>query len=252
MYPFIHLGPLSVPTFGLMVALALLAAAYVMEADFRRRCIEADTYHIVLVGGLVALVGARLYSVLETPREFFARPWSMLFSRYGFTWFGAFLVGVPTLLIMARKYRVPLLEFLDASSPAAAVGYAIGRIGCLLAGDGDYGQPTTLPWGMSFPDGLVPTIERVHPTPIYEFLAWMAIAAILWHLGAQAGRGSKLRGDVFCGYMILTGVARFLVEFIRINPRVLFGLTNAQIVSVGCVILGAVLLWRIKSSRGAG
>lgn len=251
MYPFLHLWRWSIPTFGMMVALALMTAAYMMEADFRRRRIEADAYHIILVAGFAGLVGARLYSVLETPREFFANPWPMLFSRYGFTWFGGFLAGAAALWMMARKYRVPLLAFLDVASPAASVGYAIGRIGCLLAGDGDYGRPTTLPWGMSFPNGLVPTAERVHPTPIYEFLTWMAIAAILWHLGAKASREPRAKGEVFGSYLILTGMARLLVEFIRINSRVLFGLTNAQIVSIGCVIFGAALLWRIKSGRHA-
>jgi phosphatidylglycerol:prolipoprotein diacylglycerol transferase len=248
MCPFLHLGPLFIPTYGLMVALALMTAAYVMDADFRRRQLTADAYHIILVAGLAGLIASRIYSVLETPREFFSNPWPMLFSRYGFTWFGGFLGGAIALLFMARRYRVPMLQFLDVASPAAAVGYAIGRVGCLLAGDGDYGVPTSLPWGMSFPNGLVPTIQRVHPTPVYEFLAWMAIAAFLWRRGPKAVEVPRPRGEIFCDYLLLTGVARLLVEFIRINPRVLFGLTNAQIVSIGCVVVGGVLLWRIKSA----
>src|SRR2546427_9530071 len=92
-------------------------------------------------------------------------------------------------VILARRLKIPLLEFLDACSPAAAVGYAIGRIGCLLSGDGDYGISTTLPWGMSFPNGVAPTTERVHPTPIYEFLIWTAIAVILWRIGKEAVSG---------------------------------------------------------------
>jgi len=248
MCPFLHLGPLAIPTYGLMVALALMTAAYAMDADFRRREIGADAYHIILVAGLAGLVTSRIYSVLETPREFFSHPWPMLFSRYGFTWFGGFLGGAIALVFMARRYRVPMLQFLDVASPAAAAGYAIGRIGCLLSGDGDYGVPTSLPWSMSFPNGLVPTTQRVHPTPIYEFLAWMAIAAFLWRRGPRAGEVPRPQGEVFCDYLLLTGVARFLVEFIRINPHVLFGLTNAQIVSLGCVIVGGVLLWRIKGA----
>jgi phosphatidylglycerol:prolipoprotein diacylglycerol transferase len=136
---------------------------------------------------------------------------------------------------------------LDLCSPAAAVGYAIGRIGCLLSGDGDYGIPTTLPWGMSFPNGVVPTIERVHPTPIYEFIIWLAIAAILWQVGKKAASGPGTRGEIFCGYLILTGIARFLIEFIRINPRSFLGLSNAQTASVLSVVVGLILLWRIKS-----
>ncbi len=180
MLPFIHIGPLTIATFGLMVAVGLLVAAYILQAEFRRRAIKADAFLIIGIAGLAGIAGARLYHVLESPAEFLADPWPLLFSRYGFAWFGGFLGGFGALLILARRNQIPTLEFLDACSPAAAVGYAIGRIGCLLAGDGDYGIPTSLPWGMSFPNGVVPTAERVHPTPIYEFLAWMAIAWALW------------------------------------------------------------------------
>ncbi len=100
---------------------------------------------------------------------------------------------------------------------------------------------------MSFPNGIVPTTERVHPTPLYEFFIWLAIAAFLWHMGTKALRGPKAKGEIFCNYLILTGVARFLIEFIRINPRSFFGFSNAQTASVVSILLGAVLLWRIKS-----
>jgi len=165
----------------------------------------------------------------------------------GFAWFGGFLGGFAALVLLARNAKIPLLEFLDACSPAGAAGYAIGRIGCLLSGDGDYGIPTTLPWGMSFPNGIVPTTERVHPTPLYEFFIWLAIAAFLWHMGTKALRGPKAKGEIFANYLILTGAARFLIEFIRINPRSFFGLSNAQTASVASILFGAVLLWRIKS-----
>src|SRR5439155_143110 len=126
----------------------------------------------------------------------------------------------------------------DACAPAAAVGYAVGRMGCLLSGDGDYGQPTSLPWGMSFPNGLVPTTERVHPTPIYEFIAGMLIAYYLWKLSSKVIQGVRPQGDVLAMFLILSGIERFLVEFIRINPRVFFGLTNAQVASLGSLVAG--------------
>ncbi len=247
MIPFLHLGPITIPTFGLMVATALLVSAYVLQADFNRRRAQLERlpgyqgqrdegFFIIGVAGFAGLVGARLYHVLESPGEFFADPWNLLFSRFGFAWFGGFLGGFVALVILARRSKIPQLEFLDICSPAACVGYAIGRIGCLLSGDGDYGVPTSLPWGMSFPNGVVPTTQRVHPTPLYEFFIWLAIAAFLWHMG-----------EIFCNYLILTGVARFLIEFIRINPRSFFGLSNAQAASLLSILVGAVLLWRIKS-----
>src|ERR1700682_484350 len=213
MIPFLHLGPLTIPTFGLMVALGLLAAAYLLQADYDRRREQfvkggyqkssgKPSHHdegflIIGIAGLAGLVGARLYHVLESPRELIADP-SILISRFGFAWFGGFLGGFVALAILAGRYRIPLLEFLDLCSPAAAAGYAIGRIGCLLSGDGDYGVPTTLPWGMSFPNGVVPTMERVHPTPLYEFLIWLAIGAILWRLGKRALSSVGHKGEVFC------------------------------------------------------
>jgi predicted O-methyltransferase YrrM len=100
---------------------------------------------------------------------------------------------------------------------------------------------------MSFPNGVVPTTDRVHPTPLYEFFIWLAIAAYLWHLGTKTLRGPKAKGEIFANYLILTGLGRFLIEFIRINPRSFFGLSNAQAASLACILVGAVLLWRIKS-----
>src|SRR5271163_2085702 len=300
MIPFLHIGPLTIPTFGLMVATALLVAGYILQADLNRRSNfiggtaerskgpkspnpdphRDDGFLIVTIAGIAGLVGARLYHVLETPKEFFADPWPMLFTRYGFAWFGGFLGGFVALIILARRLRVPLLEFFDICAPAATVGYAIGRIGCLLSGDGDYGRPTSLPLGMAFPNGVVPTTDtcvqqgwpescRVHPTPIYEFFIWLAIAAFLWYLcgkalrnsklgdkvgGQLGGRigdkvGDKLNGLIFCGYLILTGIARFMVEFLRINPRSFYGLTNAQAASILSVLLGALLLWRLRAKH---
>jgi phosphatidylglycerol:prolipoprotein diacylglycerol transferase len=260
MVPFLRFGPILVPTFGLMIAAAMVAAYYVLRADMARRGLapkDTTTAEMfVAVPSLCGIVGAKLYHVLETPRELFADPFGQLFSRYGLAWFGGLIAGFAAFVWLARRHKFSLLEVFDAGSAAAALGYGIGRIGCLLSGDGDYGIPTTLPWGMSFPNGLVPTTDRVHPTPIYEFIAACAIAWILWRLGAQQMKSRRetdsLRpGSVFAVYLILTGVARFLVEFIRINPRSFLGLTNAQAASVVSVIVGAALWWHVakKSPR---
>jgi phosphatidylglycerol:prolipoprotein diacylglycerol transferase len=258
MIPFLHLGPLTIPTFGLMVATALFVSAYVLQADFDRRRPQLEKikgyagkrdegFLVIGIAGLVGLAGARLYHVLESPAEFFADPWPQLFSRFGFAWFGGFLGGFVALLFLARRLKIPVLEFMDICAPAACVGYAIGRIGCLLSGDGDYGMPTSLPWGMSFPNGVVPTTQRVHPTPLYEFFIWLVIAAILWRMGARYLREPMAKGEIFSLYLILTGIARFLIEFIRINPRSSFGMSNAQTASLVSIALGAVLLVYVKS-----
>lgn len=134
MIPYLHLGPLTIPTFGLMVALALIGAAYILQADFDRRGMKADAFFMITVAGLTGILGAKLYHLLEEPSVFFANPWALLFSRYGFAWFGGFLGGFAALLFLGWRAKLPLLQFLDACSPAAAFGYGIGRIGCFLSG----------------------------------------------------------------------------------------------------------------------
>jgi phosphatidylglycerol---prolipoprotein diacylglyceryl transferase len=270
--PFLHLGPVTIPTFGLMVACAMLAAFFMLRADLIRRGLVAPAHNLpvkrsgkpaadiraaanaeaellIAIPCLAGIVGAKLYHVLESPADFFAHPLDQLLSPYGFAWFGGLLAGFAAFVVVGRRQKIPLLTLLDAGSPAAALGYGIGRIGCFLSGDGDYGIPTSLPWGMSFPNGLVPTTQRVHPTPIYELIVACAIAWWLWRMGArQSQAGRPPDGAVFAAYLILTGLARFLVEFIRINPRSFLGMSNAQAAGLGCVIAG-VILWLAKRER---
>jgi len=246
MLPYIHLGPLTLGTYGLMLATALLCGFFVLRADLNRRRLAANPETIIGLVGLAGLVGAKLWHVLESPADFFAHPMQRIFSSSGFAFYGSFLAGFLMLALLARRYRMPLLVMLDVAAPAAALGYGIGRIGCLISGDGDYGIPTSLPWGMSFPNGIVPTTERVHPTPIYEFLAAVVIFVYLWRLGARSLRKPMPGGEIFASYLVLTGLARFLVEFIRINPRSVLGMSNAQAVSLISFVAGGVLFWVVK------
>jgi phosphatidylglycerol:prolipoprotein diacylglycerol transferase len=234
-----------------MVAIALICAFFILRADFARRGIPADAEAIIGITGLAGLVGSRLYHLLESPAEFFANPWPQLFSTMGFAFFCAVIGGFLALLYLARRFKIPTLLMLDVASPAAAMGYGIGRIGCLISGDGDYGIPTTLPWGMSFPNGIVPTSERVHPTPIYEFLIAIVIFWILWRLGARAYKTNAPNGIVFAAYLVLTGIARYLIEIIRINPRSFHGLTNAQAASVVSIVAGVILFMSVRRASTA-
>jgi len=240
--PYLHIGPLTLGTYGLLVASGLLAGFFVLRADLRRRGLAADPNAVVGVTGLAGLVGSKLWHTLETPRQFFAHPLEETFSAFGFAFYGAVVGGLLALVWLAKHYRIKSLGMLDVAAPAAALGYGIGRIGCLISGDGDYGIPTSLPWGMSFPNGIMPTMARVHPTPIYEFLAAAAIFVYLWRLGPQSARGPRPAGVVFGSYLVLSGLARFLVEFIRLNPRSIFGMTNAQAASLIALAAGGVLL----------
>ena len=138
---------------------------------------------------------------------------------------------------MVAWQRLPLMTVLSAAAPALTLGHAVGRIGCFLVGD-DYGRPTTLPWGIAFPDGLPPTTDRVHPTQLYESFALFALTGILVSLRR---RGATDRA-VFGAYLVAAGSLRFLIELVRVNVVVALGMTTAQLFSVGLVALGACLL----------
>lgn len=250
MLPFISIGSHQFASYGVMMATAFLIAYYMLKADLRRRGLKLSAGLLVLSIGLGGLLASRLYLVLESPSQFLAHP-ALLLGRSGFTFYGGLLGAVLVILALGRVYRIGTLALFDTLSAEAALGYGIGRIGCLLAGDGDYGTPTALPWGMSFPHGLVPTLERVHPTPAYEFIAAALISAWLWRLGAPGAAQPRAPGEVFGWYLVLTGVARFLVEFIRINPPVLAGLTNAQCVALISIAAGGALLLRCLSRKSA-
>ena len=249
MYPYIHIGRLSIGTFGILLWLAAVCGCWVLYRNFRRWRIAADAISIVAVSTVAGILGAKLWHVLETPHQLLAHPADLLFDRAGFAWYGGLIVGILALLWQARVYKLTPLRMLDLAAPAASVGYGVGRMGCLISGDGDYGKPTSLPWGMSFPNGLVPTTQRVHPTPIYELLGALFIAWILWRRGSP--ESPRPLGQITGEYLVLSGVARFLVEFIRINPRVLWGMTNAQVASLGAVVFGLGLVLYARSHAAA-
>jgi phosphatidylglycerol:prolipoprotein diacylglycerol transferase len=241
MLPFIHIWHLNVPTFGLMLWLAAVVAAFVMDRGFRRAGIDADAVGMVAVTVVAGIVGSKLWHVVDTPIEFREQGWRVLWDSAGFAWFGGLVFGITALVFQGWRAKIGGLKTLDLAAPAAAIGYGIGRIGCFLSGDGCYGIPTKLPWGMSFPHGIDPTppLVRVHPTPLYELGAGLLIGAWLWW------RGGKQRGTgaIVGEYLVLSGTARFLVEFVRRNPKVLWGLSNAQLASAGSVVAGIVLIW---------
>jgi prolipoprotein diacylglyceryl transferase len=246
--PYIHFGPLTIGSFGLLMLLAFVAAYFVLRADIRRRGLNADAQNIITICALLGIAGAKIYHVLESPGELISDPFGEILTRSGFAWFGGLIGVLLALWLLARKYKLSYLAILDVCAPAAALGYAVGRIGCLTSGDGDYGTPTSLPWGMSFPNGLVPTTQRVHPTPIYEAIAATLIFWYLWRQGAKSLRGPRPVGEVAALYLIWMGVERFLVEFIRINPRSFFGLSNAQAASLGSIIAGGLIVQRVSKN----
>jgi phosphatidylglycerol---prolipoprotein diacylglyceryl transferase len=262
-YPFIvHLGPLEVTGYGLMLMVAFLMGGWLIARQLResqlREDYAADIVAAAVIGGII---GAKLWYVVLT------RDPGALFSRGGLVWYGGFLGGAVAVMLNGWRLRVPLRWTMQLAAPALAAAYALGRVGCFLVND-DYGRPTTLPWGVKFPQGLPPstagnlhqlfgvpmppgidssTVMAVHPTQLYEVAAMLIVYAILWSLRR---RGHPV-GWLFGLYLILAGVERFLVEIVRAkDDRFLGPFTLAQLASVVLVVIGVLLvsLWR----RAAG
>lgn len=266
MYPYIDIGPVHLGTFGLLLWLAAVVATIVLHKNFVRNGIDADALNIVAVVVITGVVGAKLWHELQDPTALrtamtrIAAPgWGhpldvavgfLHWFQAGFAWFGGMVAGILMLMWMGRsaRFRLPegkpgtpigALRMLDLAAPAAAIGYGVGRIGCLLSGDGDYGIKTTLPWGVHMrPDALVPTPDLVQPTPVYELFYSLALAWWLWRRVKDRPPVSVITGE----YLVLSGIGRFLVEFVRINPRLYWGMSNAQVAAIGSILAGIALV----------
>ncbi|MGD8718315.1 MAG: prolipoprotein diacylglyceryl transferase [Candidatus Zixiibacteriota bacterium] len=242
----IKIGDFEIGTFGLMAALAFLAAFIVFRAEVKRRGLPDKFLSDILIAGLVGgVVGARANFIIEHWDAFVLGPWGFIWSRYGFTWYGGVLGGALAVILVLKLRKQPLGPYADAVAPALALGYVFGRCGCQLSGDGDYGIPSDLPWAMAYPDGIVPTTERVHPTPVYEIILFLAIFFVLMRLG----RLKKPPWWLFGVYLILAGVERFPIEFIRTNDPAFLGLTEAQLVSVAMFVGGIILVAALERKQ---
>lgn len=240
MYPFIHIGHFTIPTYGIMMWLAAVAGCIVLYRNFKRWKVEGDAITIVAFATVIGIIGGKLYHVLEKPVLLMHHP-ALLISRSGFAWYGGMIAGILALLFQAGTYNIRPLRMLDLCVPSAALGYGIGRLGCFFSGDGGYGPPTKMWFGMSFPHGTVPTTQKVYPTPLFEFVAAVIIFYILWRRSRPAAE--RKLGHMTAEYLLLAGGARFLFEFIRINPKIFLGLSNAQWASIAEMLGGTALLW---------
>jgi phosphatidylglycerol:prolipoprotein diacylglycerol transferase len=254
MIPYLHIGSFNLPTFGLMLWLAVVIAAIVADRAFKRAHVSADAVGMVAVALVVGLIGSKIWHVLDSPEEFRVERWRVLWDNAGFAWYGGLTFGILALVLMGWRAKIGVLRTLDLLAPAAAIGYGIGRIGCFLSGDGCYGiaiQPVHLfgstfhPWGMAFPNGIEPVLVPVYPTPLYELGAGLLIG---WWLWRRLGK-PHATGAILGQYLALSGIARFLVEFIRRNPKVLWDLSNAQLASAGAVVVGIALTWWAATRR---
>jgi phosphatidylglycerol:prolipoprotein diacylglycerol transferase len=241
--PELNLGPFELKTFGIMFSLAFVAAGALVARRLKEIGKPVDwSYEIAFAALLGGFVGARVYYMAQhwddVRHDFFGST----FSGAGLVWYGGALGGALAVFLWARYRDFLTLALLDLAAPALALGYAIGRIGCQLSGDGDYGKASGLPWAMSYPDGTVPTTDNVHPTPVYETLAMGLVAWLLW-----SWRDRFRPGLLFAAYLVLSGAERFLVEFVRRNDEVLAGLTAPQLESIALMVAGTV--WIALATR---
>ena len=242
MYPVLfRIGSFEITSFGAMVALGSLVGYWLFSRELRRSGLPASASDAALYGILGGLLGAKLLWVAEHASE---EPFlSLLFSRGGMSWFGGLAGGLAAGVGVMLKRRLPIVRILAAATPGFAFGHLIGRIGCFLVGD-DYGRPSNLPWAVAFPEGLPPTNVPVHPTQIYEAIC----LAVLGGLLVRWRRESVSDRQVLGRYLLIAGTVRFAIEFIRVNDRVLFGLTVAHLVSLVLMIAGAVMVTRPEAT----
>ena len=237
MFPVLfRLGGHEVTSFGAMVALAGILGLWTLRREVLARALPATSSDLGLWGLAGGLVGAKLLYVAEHAGQ--AALVTLLFDRGGLSWFGGFTGGLAAGLAAARRSRLPWLPLLAAAAPALSIGQAVGRIGCFLVGD-DYGRPTSLPWGVAFPQGLPPTLERVHPTQIYEALVLAGLAALLVHWRRRGVDDRRL----LAAYLGLAGASRFAIEVLRVNTRVALDLTVAQWASLVAMLASLIVLF---------
>ncbi len=245
MQPEIHLGPITLQSFGIMFALGFVGAGLLVARRFKELGKPPDwAYELIFAALIGGIVGSRLDFLLENWDEVSDDLLGNLFSGSGLVWYGGAIGGAIAVCLWAWWRKMLNLTLLDICAPGLAIGYAIGRIGCQLSGDGDYGIPWDGPWAMAYPDGTVATDTPVHPTPIYETLAMGLVTYALWRL-----RTAFQPGLLFALYLVLAGAERFLVEFIRRNDDVALGLTQAQLLSVAMMLAGGIWL-AVKANRG--
>jgi len=257
MYPtLIDLGtifsiPIGVHSYGVMLATAFITCSVMIQRELNRRSFQGEVATaIVAAGAIGGILGAKIYYVLFIVEHFSI---SDLFSPAGLVWYGGLIGGSAAVSWVIHRSPNPFLPTVDVIGPLLLLGYGIGRIGCLLAGDGDYGPPSDVPWAMAFPKGTVPTDVPVHPTPIYETLISFTFFGILW---SQRQKLYSIPGVVFGASLVMLAVERFIVEFWRLTPRVfpetssLSWLTSPQLVSIILFCFGIFfMVWMSKRPR---
>jgi phosphatidylglycerol:prolipoprotein diacylglycerol transferase len=251
-----QIGPFPVYGYGFMLAVGFIAASYLLASEFKRKGLDPNLANsVTLIALVMGVAGSKILYLLEHWGLFVEDPVGMAFSPGGLTFYGGFILAALSIYVFGKQKKIPFFVIADAVAPGLLLGYGIARLGCHLAGDGDYGFPTTLPWGTDYsrgtyppsiafrdfpeitsryPNGIVPDHTLCHPTPVYEFLICAILFGFLWRIRTKPMRN----GQMFMLYLVLAGLERFSIEFSRINPRLLYGLSEAQLFAAVLIVLG--------------
>jgi len=245
MIPYLfEFGPIKIPSYGFMLMLAFLSCYYLLNRELKKNGKDSEMAgDAIFWAALGGVLGSKIYYLIENYKLVIIDPLGMIFSGSGLVFLGGLAGGMLSVIVYLKIKNEDWLEWTNFISPLLILGYAIGRIGCLLVGD-DYGLPTNLPWGMTFPNGAPPTTIPVHPTQIYETIICLTIFSILWNL-----KYKMKKGFVFSLYLFLAGSERFLIEFIRTNPKYLFGFSGAQIISIIMILISIILFLEFSKTK---
>jgi phosphatidylglycerol:prolipoprotein diacylglycerol transferase len=220
-----------VSSFGVMMAIAFLVGTWITAIRMKEEGLDPDLATTlmlwVMFGGIL---GSKLYFAIDVSLRT-GTPFSQLFfARDGITWYGGLILATVVGAIGCRVHGIPIKLFADCTAVGGAVGQSLGRVGCFLVGD-DYGKATDVPWALSFPEGAPPTLQKVHPTQLYEVAWLLPVAGFLWWR-------RKKSPFLFGEYLALNGLGRLWIETFRVNERVALGLTEPQLIGLGLIALG--------------
>lgn len=235
----LHIGPLTIYTYGFMMATAFLVCYLILKHEIKKRGDDPEiASNIIFWGAIGGIVGAKIFYMVEFYRDLLQDPLGMIFSGAGLVFHGGLVGGTITVILVIRHAKKPLGEYADIIGPILLVGQGIGRIGCFFAGC-CHGKACDLPWAVTFPHASPPADYPVHPTQLYEMIINFTMFFILVKFVRPR---LKKPWMTFAIYLMIAGLERFLLEFIRVNPKVAWGLSSAQFTSMGIFIAGLILL----------
>jgi phosphatidylglycerol:prolipoprotein diacylglycerol transferase len=248
MYPeILKIGPITIYSYGLMAAIGFLLCGYLLERELVRVGRKKDLAGSIIISAIIGgIVGSKIYYLFQNLDQVRNDFFGTVFSGAGLIWYGGLIGGFLAVTWWIRRKKLPFLLVADLMGPLLLLGQGLGRVGCFLSGDGCYGPPSDVPWAMAFPNGVVPTYENVHPTPLYDTLFLVGLFFLLWSVRKKNFKP----GTIFGLFGVLMGIERFITEFWRTDPKFIFGMiSEAQLISIILILSGTLLILYVNKFR---